>query len=98
MKQERAVQKMSKNDMLDEVFNATCKLELMQTVLGVLINMVEKEEVKTPEQAMKFAANQNVIDDFLHITLDGVCYAIQTLDGLQNDNTEYDPEEKNTRT
>ncbi len=78
---------MNKNDMLDEVFNATCKLELMQTMLGVLINMVEKEEVKTPEQAMRFATNQNVIDDFLHITLDGVCYAIQTLNGLQEGGT-----------
>ncbi len=51
-------------------------------MIGVLINMVEKEEVKTPEQAMKFAANQNIIGDFLHIILDGVCYAIQTLDEL----------------
>lgn len=74
---------MSKNDMLDEVFNATCKLELMQTVLSTLINMVEKEEVKTPEQAMNFAVNQNVIGDFLHITLDGVCYATQILNDLQ---------------
>lgn len=74
---------MSKNDMLDEVFNATCKLELMQTMLGVLINMVEKEEVKTPEKAMNFSINQNVIGDLLHITLDGVCCATQILNDLQ---------------
>ena len=28
---------MSKNDILDQIFTATSKLELMQTVLGVLI-------------------------------------------------------------
>ncbi len=79
---------MSKNDMLDTVFDATCKLELMQTMLGVLINMVEKIDVKTPEQAMEFAVNQNVIDDFLHITLDGVNYATQILNDLQKGGVE----------
>lgn len=76
---------MSKNDILDQVFTATCKLELMQTVLSVLINMVEHEEIDKSEQAMHLAINQGVIDDFLHITLDGVCFAIQTLDKLQKD-------------
>ena len=74
---------MSKNDILDQVFTATCKLQLMQTVLSVLINMVEHEEIDKSEQAIYLAINQGVIDDFLHITLDGVCFAIQTLDGLQ---------------
>ena len=74
---------MSKNELLDEVSIVTCKLELMQTVLGVLIDMVEKEDITSPEQAMNLAISQNVIDAFLHITLDGVCFAIQTLDGLQ---------------
>ena len=52
-------------------------------MLGVLINMVEKIDVKTPEQAMEFAVNQNVIGDFLHITLDGINYATQILNDLQ---------------
>ena len=63
---------MTKNDILDQIFVATSKLELMQTVLGVLINTVEKEEANTQEKALHFAANQDMISDFLHITLDGV--------------------------
>lgn len=75
---------MNKNEILDTAFAAQCKLELIKTVIETLINMVEDDgEIKTPEQAMNFAYNQNVIDDFLHITHDGVYYAIQTLDGLQ---------------
>ena len=75
---------MSKNDILDQVFTATCKLELMRTVIETLINMVEDNgDIKTPEQAMDFAYIQGTIDDFLHITHDGVHFAIQTLNGLQ---------------
>ena len=47
---------MSKNDILDQIFTATCKLELMQTVLGVSINMTEKEEI---------VYNRDIISDFL---------------------------------
>lgn len=79
---------MTKNDILDQIFTATSKLELMQTVLGVLINTVEKEEANTQEKALHFAANQNMISDFLHITLDGVCFAIQTLNGVYEDSKE----------
>lgn len=79
---------MDRIDMLDQIFIATSKLELMQTVLGVLINTVEKEEANTQEKALRFAANQNMIDDFLHITLDGVYFAIQTLNGAYEDNKE----------
>ena len=39
---------MSENDILDQIFAATSKLELMQTVLGVLINTVEKEDDNSP--------------------------------------------------
>lgn len=75
---------MSKNDILDQVFTATCKLELMRTVIETLINMVEDNgEIKTPEQAMDFAYIQGTIDDFLRITHDGVHFAIQTLNELQ---------------
>ena len=84
---------MTKNDILDQIFVATSKLELMQTVLVVLINTVEKEEANTQEKALHFAANQNMIDDFLHITLDGVCFAIQTLNEAYNNN-EQDKERK----
>lgn len=75
---------MSKNEILDTVFIATGKLELIKTVVETLINMVEDNgEIKTPEQAMNFAYIQGTIDDFLHITHDGVHFAIQTLDELQ---------------
>ena len=77
---------MTKNDILDQIFVATSKLELIQTVLGVLINTVEKEEANTQEKALHFAANQNMISDFLHITLDGVYFAIQTLNEAYNNN------------
>lgn len=79
---------MSENDILDQIFAATSKLELMQTVLGVLINTVEKEEANTQEKALHFAANQNMISDFLHITLDGVFFAIQTLNEAYRDSKE----------
>lgn len=79
---------MSKNDILDQIFTATSKLELMQTVLSTLINTVEEEEANTQEKALHFAANQNMIGDFLHITLDGVFFAIQTLNGVYEDSKE----------
>ena len=84
---------MTKNDILDQIFAATSKLELMQTVLSVLINTVEKEEVNTQEKALHFAANQNMIGDFLHSTLDGVYFAIQALNEVYND-SEQDKERK----
>ena len=84
---------MDRIDILDQIFTATSKLELMQTVLVVLINTVEKEEANTQEKALHFAANQNMIDDFLHITLDGVCFAIQALNEVYND-SEQDKERK----
>lgn len=79
---------MDRTDILDQIFTATSKLELMQTVLGVLINTVEKEEANTQEKALHFAANQNMISDFLHITLDGVYFAIQTLNEVYEDSKE----------
>lgn len=84
---------MSKNDILDQIFAATSKLELMQTVLSVLINTVEKEEANTQEKTLHFAANQNMIGDFLHITLEGVYFAIQALNEVYND-SEQDKERK----
>ena len=84
---------MDRIDILDQIFTATSKLELMQTVLSVLINTVEKEEANTQEKALHFAANQNMIEDFLHITLDGVYFAIQTLNEAYND-SEQDEERK----
>lgn len=75
---------MSKNEIIDTAFTAQCKLELIKTVIETLISMVEDDgEATTPEKAMEFAFKQNAIDDFLHITHDGVYFAIQTLDGLQ---------------
>lgn len=75
---------MSKNEIIDTAFTAQCKLELIKTVIETLINMVEDvKEVTTPDGAMDFALIHGTIDDFLHITHDGVYFAIQTLDGLQ---------------
>lgn len=75
---------MTKNEIIDTAFGAQIKLELIKTVIETLIEMVEGcGDIRTPDQAMLFAHNQNVIDDFLHITHDGVYFAIQTLDGLQ---------------
>lgn len=82
---------MSKNDILDQIFTATSKLKLIQTVLGVLIETVEKKEANAQERALHFAANQNMISDFLHITLDGVLFAIQTLNEVQN-SAEVEPD------
>lgn len=75
---------MSKNEIIDTAFTAQCKLEHIKTVIETLINMVEDvEEVHTAEGAMNFSCIHGTIDDFLHITHDGVYFAIQTLDGLQ---------------
>lgn len=75
---------MSKSEIIDTAFTAQCKLELIRTVVETLIEMVENcKEVTTMEGAMNFAYIHGTIDDFLHITHDGVHFAIQTLDGLQ---------------
>ncbi len=75
---------MNNNEILDTAFTAQCKLELIKTVIETLINMVEDvKEVHTADGAMDFALIHGTIDDFLHITHDGVYFAIQTLDGLQ---------------
>lgn len=77
------------NDMQDNVFEAVCKLELMQTMLGHLINMVEDGgEINTQEKAIHFASKRDIIGDFLHITLDGVFYAIQKLNESQEGGAE----------
>ena len=86
--QERQGGTVTKNDILDQIFVATSKLELMQTVLSVLISTVEKEEDSIQEKGLFFAANQDMISDFLHITLDGVCSAIQILNKTYGDSKE----------
>lgn len=86
--QERQGGTVTKNDILDQIFVATSKLELMQTVLSVLISTVEKEEDSIQEKGLFFAANQDMISDFLHITLDGVCSAIQILSKTYGDSKE----------
>lgn len=60
------------DNILDTVFTATSKFELMRTVIGFPINMVEREKSTTAEKAMQFPANSEVMDDFFHIVLDGV--------------------------
>ena len=70
---------MAKNEIADKVFEATVKLELMQTLIGVMINMVEEREVSTPEATMFFASRKDTLRDLLHITLDGVVEAKSVL-------------------
>lgn len=84
------VNEMDMIDVLDQVSEATIKLELIKTVLGTAINMVEHETVSTPEQAMVLVATQDTIGDFLHIALDGVSYAVGTLNKLQRGEVQND--------
>ncbi len=80
---------MNKNEIIDTAFTAQCKLELIKTVIETLINMVEDvRDVHTTDGAMDFALIHGAIDDFLHITHDGVYFAIQTLDELQEGGAE----------
>lgn len=74
---------MSVNDILDKVFEATAKLELIQVLLGDLINKVEDREAKTTENAIYFAVQQDTIASFLHIALDGVYDSIKLLEEVQ---------------
>lgn len=66
---------MKKNEIADKVFEATAKLELMQTLISIMINMVEEREVITADDAMYFAHQKDTIGDLLHIALDGVVEA-----------------------
>ena len=74
---------MNENFIFDKIFEATGKLELMQVLLGDLINKVEDREAKTPEDAMYFASQQDTIASFLHIALDGVYDSIKILEEAQ---------------
>ena len=76
------VNEMNMVDVLDQVSEATTKLELIKTVLGTTISMVEQKTESTLEQTM-FIAQQEVMGDFLHIAMDGVIYAVETLNKLQ---------------
>ena len=51
----------------------------MQTVLGVSINMTEKEEI---------VYNRDIISDFLHIALNGICRALEILNKIQENGVE----------
>lgn len=78
---------MSKNDILNKVFDATAKLELMQALIGDLINKVDEKDAKTSEGAMYFASQQGTISSFLHIALDGIYDSIKLLEEAQELNT-----------
>lgn len=74
---------MNENYILDKVFEANAKLELMQALIGDLINKTEKIKSYDAESAMYFASQQDTITSFLHIALDGICYSIKLLDEVQ---------------
>lgn len=68
---------MNGNYIYDKIFEASAKLELMQALIGDLINKTEKMRVDT------FAVQQDTITSFLHIALDGICHSIKILDEAQ---------------
>lgn len=72
------------NEILNEVFEVSGNLELTQKLIGVLINMVEKEDVSTPNGAMYFANQHDEIRALLHIALDYVFNAKVSLEKLQD--------------
>lgn len=76
---------MEKNEILNKVFDATAKLELMQTLIGVIVDLTESTaEISTPEAAMYFASQRGKIIDLLHIVFDGVFDAKLLLEKLNN--------------
>lgn len=85
--EQQNIDEMSKNDILDEISTATAKLKLTTTLVGELINIVEKKSVDTPEQAMIFASRQDVIGDLLHIVLDYICYCTECLNKAEKEGT-----------
>lgn len=74
---------MSKDDILNGVFGAVAKLELMNTLLGVLIDTVEDCKVGTVEENALFASKRRIIGDLLHIAVDDIYDITQALDALK---------------
>lgn len=72
------------NEILNDVFEVSGNLELTQKLIVVLINMVEKEDVSTPNGAMYFVNQQDEIGALLHIALDYVFNAKVSLEKLQD--------------
>lgn len=72
------------NEILNEVFEVSGNLELTQELIGVLINMVECRDTRTPDDAMYFASQQNTIGALLHIALDYIFNAKVSLEKLQD--------------
>ncbi len=76
---------MEKNEILNKVFEATSKLELMETLIGVIVDLTESTaEISTKETAMYFASQRGKIIDLLHIVFDGV-YDTKLLLGKLNE-------------
>lgn len=74
---------MSMNDILDKIFEASGKLELMQALIGDLINKVEDMGDKATENAICFAVQKDTIASFLHIVVDGIYDSIKLLEEVQ---------------
>ena len=74
---------MKDNYVSDKIFEASAKLELMQALIGDLINKTEKIKSYDAESAMYFASQQDTITSFLHIALDGLCDSIKLLEEVQ---------------
>lgn len=72
------------NDILNDVFEVSGKLEITQEVINILIDMVECSDASTIDGAALLASQQNSISALLHISLDYVFDARMALDELQN--------------
>lgn len=74
---------MLKDDILNGVFGAVAKLELMNTLLGVLIDTVEDCKVGTVEENALFASKRDMICDLLHIAVDDIYNVRVALEALE---------------
>lgn len=74
---------MSKHDIMDKMFEVTGKLELMQALIGDLINKTESVDGNTVESAIQFASQKDTIASFLHIAHNGICDSINILEDVQ---------------
>ena len=74
---------MNEKYVFDKIFEASGKLELMQVLIGDLINKTERSSDDDLKNAMYFSVQQSTIESFLHIALDGICYCIKLLDQAQ---------------
>lgn len=72
------------NEILNKVFEVQSNLELTQELINVIIDMVEENDVSTPNGAMFFASQHDRLGALLHIAFDYVLNAEASLGKLQS--------------